>query len=409
MPQNEDRIIAIAGAGPAGVYAAITAAQAGAQVVLIDSEETVLRQWRFGDPKPIDLTREIWDPIDQSESLVAGQKEMLGAYTRYGPGDFEAWLEENGESLEVNDDGLVTIRDGEPTAIAQFFDQVIQERGIQCLLGSALKAVDMKSTGGFWLTLADERTIQVDRLIIAGGGLIANPSCRIIEGLGHVVTECLPALTGFQCQDPRISGMAGPLDGERDLRIGDTDRVASRSISIEPWGISGPAAWELSSRHASRLEKLQGRFPLRVSWLPGGPRAAARLIDEQLRQFPQGRLGSLEHPDLPSRLWRNLVSAAKLELTRSWDSLEPPERSALVRELSACEFEVVKRKNVRSISSVIGGVASDEIDFRTMASRRVPGLYFAGSVLEPCAIAPADNLQIAWTTGWMAGQHAKED
>ncbi|GHB99869.1 aminoacetone oxidase family FAD-binding enzyme [Cerasicoccus arenae] len=402
--------IVVVGGGPAGVFAALTAAASpnGSTVTLLETEPMILRAWRSPGTLPGGLTREIWDPAEFATLLGAGSKEMIGPLTRYGPGDFEAWLEEHDADLQVDKNGRAHIRGTLPLDVALFFERKLAEADVNVRTSSTLRAVDIKSTGGFWLTLADERTLQVDQLILAAGGLIANPTRRIVQDLGHTITDCFPALTGFQSTDSRLRGVSGALDGQYEIRVGDTDHMATGRIAIEAWGFSGPAVWELSTRQAHYLDKLHNRFPLRISWLPGGARMAAKLIEEQLRRFPSGRVGAFEDSRIPHRLWKNLLTSAKLSGEETWDSLTPPLRSSLVRELASGEYEIVKKKNVRGVSSVLGGVTNDEVDFRTLASRRVPGLYFAGDILDACGIGPAENLQIAWTTGWIAGSQATD-
>jgi len=409
MADPADPSIVVAGAGPAGVFAALSAAAArpGAAVSLIEQDDQILRPWRRADALPGGLTVEVWDPNDLAGRLVRGAREMLGPFTRFGPGDFEAWLEEQDGALEVDEAGRVWLQNHEPPSLPDFFEKQLARAGVKVLTRAMLNAVDVKSTGGFWLTLKDDRTLQADRLVLAGGGLIANRLKHVLEtDLGHSVTACSHTLTGFQSADPRLRGLENLPPATRELRIGDTDRQATGEVSIEPWGVSGPAAWELSARNAERLDKLHGRFPLRIGWLPGGPRAAARMIDAQLKQNPQGKSGAFESEVLPARLWAMLIDAAKIHPEAGWDSFEAPQRSALMRELSAGEYEILKKKNVRGVTSVLGGVTNAEVDFRTMTSRITPSLFFAGDILDATAIGPAENLQIAWTSGWLAGSHA---
>lgn len=400
--------IVIAGADPAGVFAALAAAQAtDAQVSLLCPGERILPTWKDDLATAYGLTREIWDPAELVSHLVSGAKEMIGPFTRFGPGDVETWLEERGLTLEITRDGCVRIPDQTTPRLTEFFYMHLRGADVNVLPKATLRAVDVKSTGGFWLTLTDERTIQADKLILAGGGLISNPMARVIESLDHSLTELHPALTGFQTSDKRLRGVQGSLNA-CEVRVGDTERNASGALEIEPWGFSGPAVWELSARHTDQLHKLQYRFPLRVSWLPGGARAAARLVDEQIRRYPRSAISACNEIHLPGKLWLNLMEVAGVPSDAYWNNLDTSQRSCLVRELSAGEFEIIKKKNVRGISAVRGGVVSEEIDFRTMASRKIPGLYFAGNVLDVCGAAPDINLQIDWTTGWIAGAQAAE-
>lgn len=398
--------IVIVGADPAGVFAALSAArQTGARVTLLAPDDRILPTWRDAAPIAHGLTREIWDPAELAEELVAGGKEMIGPFTRYGPGDFETWAEAQGLPFDVDADGAVTTTES-VAALTDCFLKQLTASGVDLKTTAPLKAVDVKSTGGFWLTLADERTIQADQLVIAGGGLISNPLARVITSFGHTLTELFPALTGFQTLDKRLRGLHDLALSACEVRVGDTERSVNGRVELAPWGFSGPAVWSLSAEHTEQLHKLHYRFPLRISWLEGGSRAAAKLIEEQLKSLPNAKLSGFTDDRLPPRLWTRLMASAGLTGEESWETLAPPQRSALVRELSAGEFEIVKKKNVRGVSAVKGGITSDEIDFRTFASRKVPQLFFAGDVLDVCARSPELNLQCDWTSGWLAGQQA---
>lgn len=405
MTASELPHIVIVGADPAGVFAALSSARAEAKVTLLAPDDNILPTWRDNAAIAHGLTREIWDPAELAEELVAGGKEMIGPFTRYGPGDFETWAEAEGLPFNVDAHGAVTTSES-IGALTEFFKKQLAAQSVDVKLNAPLKAVDVKSTGGFWLTLADERTIQADQLIIAGGSLISNPLARVVTDLGHTVTELFPALTGFQSMDKRLRGLQDIQLNACEVRVGDTERSVTGRVELEPWGFSGPAVWQLSAEHTDQLHKLHYRFPLRISWLEGGSRAAAKIIDEQLKSLPNAKLAGFSDERLPSKLWNRLLASAGLTGEESWDTLSPPQRSALVRELSAGEFEIVKKKNVRGVSAVKGGVATEEVDFRTFASRKIPQLYFAGNALDVCAHSPELNLQIDWTSGWLAGQQA---
>ena len=159
MPPKDSTHIVIAGADPAGVFAALSAArQESAKVTLLTSADQILPTWRSDNAIAHGVTREIWDPAELAEQLVAGEKEMIGPFTRYGPGDFEAWAEAQGLTVEVDADGAVRL-DQTTAGLALFLNTQLQAQNVNILTKATLRAVDVKSTGGFWLTLTDERTI----------------------------------------------------------------------------------------------------------------------------------------------------------------------------------------------------------------------------------------------------------
>jgi hypothetical protein len=107
---------------------------------------------------------------------------------------------------------------------------------------------------------------------------------------------------------------------------------------------------------------------------------------------------------MPLRLWERLTAAAGAGPSLTWSTASRPILQSLTDQISAAEFAVTGKSLNKDEFVTCGGVALDEVDFKTMGSRRIPGLYFAGEVLDIDGVTGGFNFQAAWTTGWHAGR-----
>jgi predicted Rossmann fold flavoprotein len=146
------------------------------------------------------------------------------------------------------------------------------------------------------------------------------------------------------------------------------------------------------------------RFPLYVNWLPQlGTEAVTHQL--QLRVKDQGARLVVNSPIAPltARLWEQLVLAAGISRDTRWSTLSRSARHQLVQQLTRTELSVTGKSLNKEEFVTCGGVSLDEVNFKTMESKRCPGLYFAGELLDIDGITGGFNFQAAWTTGWIAG------
>jgi len=160
----------------------------------------------------------------------------------------------------------------------------------------------------------------------------------------------------------------------------------------------------LSAWGARALADADYRATLQVNLLPDRTQSdVLELVQEQRRER-----GSV-HPQgdalfaLPRRYWTRICTAARIDPAVTWAHLRQESQSALARELSAARFAVSGRGEFKDEFVTCGGVDLKEVDFRTLASKRCPGLYFAGEILDVDGVTGGFNFQSAWTTGYLAG------
>src|SRR5262249_15229611 len=176
------------------------------------------------------------------------------------------------------------------------------------------------------------------------------------------------------------------------------------ALLVTHWGLSGPVILRLSAWGARKLAASNYRFPLRINWLPHlKPETVLAEFDSRRKTRPARLVVNAPLAPLPARLWEGLVKAAGIAHDTRWATLSRSARHRLVQQLVQSEFTVSGKSLNKEEFVTCGGVRLKEINFRTMESRKRPGLYFAGELLDLDGITGGFNFQAAWTTGWIAG------
>jgi predicted Rossmann fold flavoprotein len=171
--------------------------------------------------------------------------------------------------------------------------------------------------------------------------------------------------------------------------------------------LSGPAILKLSAWGARAFAQLGYRFEIGINWLGFTHPEQVRTALTAQKTAAGKRLLSAHCPfELPRRLWESLLGAADIGPDFQWARLSKRQISDLTEELTAGRYQVSGKSMNKDEFVTCGGVSLKEIDFKRMESRLVPGLFFAGEVLDIDGVTGGFNFQAAWTTGRIAGLHA---
>ena len=152
------------------------------------------------------------------------------------------------------------------------------------------------------------------------------------------------------------------------------------------------------------------RFPLSLDWIPGQSQERSRQ-EIQNRRMDQGAKALLRSgwPPLPSRLWEQLCGFAGVTPDERWSKFSREKENLLLRELHHTKLQVTGKSMNKEEFVTCGGIPLEEVNMKTMESRKVPSLYFAGETLDVDGITGGFNFQAAWTTAWIAGQSMAKD
>jgi predicted Rossmann fold flavoprotein len=409
---NQTKRIVVVGAGAAGYFASIHAAEKApeAEVILLEKSNHPLAKVRISGGGRCNVTHNCPEPKKLVEFYPRGNRALLGPFHRFGPTQTIEWFANHSIKLKTEEDGrMFPITDNSGTII-DCLTRVATDFNVRLRTSCSLVGLE-KSKDGRWIvnTSTSNEPLIADRIILATGGNAASKIWDIVRSFGHTVAELVPSIFTFNISDVRLNDFQGLSLPLVKLRIPEIKMEASGPFLITHWGVSGPAVLRLSAWGARELQKLGYQCELFIQWIPGKtPQEMASHL--MAIKKAHGKRFVYTHPEgkIPARLWERLIEQCGISETVKWADLSNTELLALTAELSGTgrPYFVKGKSTFKEEFVTAGGIDLDEVDFRTMESKRCPGLYFAGEILDVDGITGGFNFQNAWTTGFIAGKAA---
>jgi predicted Rossmann fold flavoprotein len=175
-------------------------------------------------------------------------------------------------------------------------------------------------------------------------------------------------------------------------------------VLITHAGLSGPGILKLSAWGAREFAEKNYAFPISLNWVPPHTRdSLIKALSVVREQNARKQVTTFSPVAMPQRLWERFVIAAGIPTTTPWAHVSNPALQTLATQLTAAEFKVDGKSMFKDEFVTCGGVKLSEVEFKTMESRKTPGLHFAGEVLDIDGVTGGFNFQNAWTTGYLAG------
>ena len=397
--------VIVVGGGPAGFFAAIRCAELNSKlnVLIIEKASQTLGKVIISGGGRCNVTHACFEPAQLITNYPRGGNELRGAFSRFQPKDTVEWFESHGVKLKAEADGRMFPSTDDSNTIAECLRESARKAGVRVELRTSLLKVEKGSKGGFRLEVRNEAIVlplQTKKLLIATGS--DRKTLDIVKSLGHTVIDPVPSLFTFNIKDKRIHGLSGVAIENVTLKM---DAIkTSGAMLITHWGLSGPAVLRLSAWGARELYEKKYRAELSVNWLDDYSFDKTLDILQRNKEWKENvRKKVVTNPafsQLPLRLWKQLVHFIG---EKNWGDVSNAELRKLAQELTAGEFEIQGKGQFKEEFVTCGGVSLREVDFKTMKSRGVDNLFFAGEVLDIDGITGGFNFQSSWTTGWLAG------
>lgn len=415
--------VLVIGGGAAGFYGAIHIAEANPRlkIAILERGKEVLSKVRVSGGGRCNVAHAEFDPGMLSMNYPRGQKELLGPFHHYSSGETMEFFQRRGVVLKIEDDGRIFPESDSSQTIIDCFMDAIHKLGIQ--LHRSCPVVDLRydSNAATWEVITKKEIFRARKLLLATGS--SQKIWHLLERLGHTLVQPVPSLFTFNIKDARLEGMQGVSTHARvalllkdkivsgiDISLRDTKlpKVLLETegpLLITHWGLSGPAVLRLSSWGARTLHDYNYKFRILVNWLPDYHAGALIRLLTEIKEIEAKRtVFRTQAFDLPRRLWTKLVLAAGIPRTMKWADMNRQQLQDLKRQLTACNFEVDGKSTFKEEFVTAGGIDLREIDFRTFQSKRLPGLFFAGEIINVDAITGGFNFQNAWTGAYIAAK-----
>jgi predicted Rossmann fold flavoprotein len=403
--QRTNRVLVI-GAGAAGYFGAISLAEQSpkTEVHLAEASGVPLKKVAISGGGRCNVTHACFDAQLLANAYPRGSKELRGPLSKFQPRDTIEWFESRGVPLKTERDGRVFPRSDTSQSIIDCLESQRKALGIRLRLNTKVTQLNTQKSALMGPS-SSTNWEDFDAVLIATGG--TKIGYTMAASLGHTIEPLAPSLFTFQVNDNRLKGLSGLSVPQSKLKLLLEDRKSLKDtgpLLITHWGLSGPTVIRLSAWAARELLKSGYKAKLLVTWTAEAPAAFDAQIQENRLQHPKRSIS--KHPMLaiPKRLWTSLVEAAGLPNSHTYADLSKAETTALKDQLYDSAFSITGKGVFKEEFVTCGGVSLREVDMRTMQSKIVPGIYFAGEVLDIDGITGGFNFQNAWTGSFLAGK-----
>ena len=399
---NSKYDIIIIGGGAAGFFTAINIVEhnPNLNVAILERGKTVLEKVRISGGGRCNVTHACFVPNDLVKFYPRGERELKGPFNQFCSGDTIEWFEKHGVELKIEEDGrMFPVSDSSDTIIDCFMDAV-KKLKIDVLTNHSVQ--ELYKTETHWKVTTTQDVFTCENVVMATG---SNPKIwELLQNLGHSIEEPVPSLFTFNVKDVRIKELMG-ISTPATVKVKKSKLEASGPLLITHWGLSGPGILRLSAWGARELADKKYHFAILVNWLN------ETSFDEAIEALKESKEENakksvLKYPqfELPKRLWENLVKAAGITEETKWADLNKNQLNALTEQLTNGEYQVNGKSTFKEEFVTAGGIQLKEVNFKTMESKLLPNLYFAGEILNIDAITGGFNFQNAWTGGFIAAE-----
>ena len=406
---NDGRVVVIGG-GAAGFFGAIAAAEFGAEEVLIlEKGPEVLTKVRISGGGRCNVTQACYDPRELVNSYPRGNRSLIGPFHRWQVSDTVEWFAKHGVELKTEADGRMFPVTDDSRTVIDSLTNAARRLGVTWRTHCGVADVEILSNGGFLIETEAGEKIEARCILIATGGIRSGPARRPAEAVGHALAPPVPSLFTFKIEDDRLLDLQGVSVPHATVQAGKWQ--ASGPLLITHWGLSGPAALKVSAWGARDLAECGYEFELRVNWTGSlGTEEITSLLENERQAHGARKVMRYSLVEgLTKRLWQKLCSAAGMDDERTWATLTKDESRRLVAELTDGRYAVRGKSLNKDEFVTCGGVHLKDVNLKTMESKKVPGVFFAGEVLDVDGVTGGFNFQAAWATGRIAGEAMSGD
>ncbi|CAJ1942266.1 unnamed protein product [Cylindrotheca closterium] len=443
--------IAVIGGGASGIFASIAAAEhSHTQVTVLEATGKTLQKVKISGGGRCNVMHDTDKSIQTIlGSYPRGSKELNGAYRkRFTPAMARDWFEYRGVELKTEADGRMFPTTDSSQTILDTLMNAAEEEGVEIRTKQKVASITPYDNGFLvgWKD-AEEPPEEFEAIILATGS--APVGYGLAKSLGHDLVQPAPSLFTLNCkhaikEDGLLYGLSGisvptaritlsmtTISGGETNNISDPSKKVKKKkkttklqqegpLLITHHGLSGPAALRLSAFAAREFQEINYRTHITVHW-DTGIGSNAEEVFEKLWQVtssnPKRTVSSLcpiPNNQIPRRLWSALVEYSGLGSNDSnpngilWGGAPKKLVRKLATNLVACPLEVTGKGTFKEEFVTAGGVSLEELEMKTMESKKCPGVFLCGELINVDGVTGGFNFMNCWATGFMAG-HSSAD
>ncbi|MBB6461221.1 BaiN/RdsA family NAD(P)/FAD-dependent oxidoreductase [Flammeovirga kamogawensis] len=396
--------VAVIGGGAAGYFAAIKAAENKAEVHLLEKTSKVLGKVKISGGGRCNVTNATFNTVQLSKNYPRGEKFLKKAFNIFNAEHTLEWFGKRGVKIKEEPDKRMFPESNDSQTIIDCLQKEAFKNHVNLRLSSTVTKLITKPDNKVGLVINGNEEV-FDSVIICTGGQPKIDGLKWLADLGHKIEKPVPSLFTFKIQDKKLTSLMGLSVPDAKVRvIGEKKLQETGPLLVTHWGISGPVVLRTSAWGARVLSDKNYHFSILISWFN-------KYSDQDLRTFIQEQKEKLRKKQiknnnpfaLPQRLWDYCLDKVGIPESKLWLDLSKKELNKIVEMLLADEYEVKGTTKFKEEFVTCGGVSLTDIDVKTMQSKHIKNLYFAGELMDIDGITGGFNFQAAWTTGFISG------
>ena len=405
--------IAVAGGGAAGMIAAVFAARNGNKVSLYEKNEKLGKKLFITGKGRCNLTNTA-EMEDMFNAVVSNPKFLYSSFYSFTNDQTIAFFEELGVKTKTERGGRVFPASDHSSDVIHGLERELNRLGVRIELNTEVKEILTENGKVQGLMLASGKKVEADAVIVAAGGL-SYPSTgstgdgyRMARSCGHKVTRLFPALVPMEVKEWYAKELMGLSLRNIEITITDGSKKLYQDFGemlFTHYGVSGPVILSASSIVGSRLAEKELTLHIDLK-----PALAKEQLDKRvLREFDANHNRQFKNASaglFPAKLRPVIVELSGIPEEKKVNEITREERKKFTDLIKDFSMTLTGLRSYNEAIITKGGVSVKEIDPGTMESKLVKGLFFAGEVLDLDAVTGGFNLQIAWSTGFLAGTYA---
>lgn len=404
--------VIVVGGGAAGMMAAISAADSGAEVILIEKNEKLGKKVYITGKGRCNITNES-DVENLLKNVRSNPKFLYSAFYTFDSYRMMEFLEGEGLKLKTERGNRVFPESDKSSDVIKTLKKALEKRKVKIILNTKVLNIDIKDgiCHGVIVQSGDKSgSYTADKVIVATGGCSyqstgsTGDGYRFAKDADIKVTKCYPSLVPFNIGSDIPKRLQGLSLRNVKVTLSDKGKVLYEELGemlFTHFGVSGPLVLSASTL-ASGKDVSQMEISIDLK-----PALSKEQLDERiLRDFSENRNSYFKNSLsrlLPAKMIPVIVELSEIDEKKQVNNITKEERNRLVNLLKRLTFKVESLRGFNEAIITKGGVSVKEINPGTMEAKKVKGLFFAGEVLDLDAVTGGYNLQIAWSTGYLAG------
>ena len=408
--------VVVVGGGAAGFFCAIQVAELHPQweIIILEKSNKLLSKVKVSGGGRCNVTHACPDVELLLKKYPRGPRFLKKAFYQFATKNTIEWFANNGVQLHTEKDGRMfpttnssdTIIDCFLRKVHQYKIQVLTQHEVLDIKQHAENTSSASLKNNFTIQLQGRENMQADAICLATGGMLESDRLSWLTQFGHSIVAPVPSLFTFNTVDKKITTLMGVDVDKASIQWRGNKNIEIGPLLITHWGISGPAAIKLSAWCAREMAEANYEGAIIINWTTTFNESTLKMEWINYRMdFGKREMGSKNPFDLPQRLWHFLLQEAGIAMNTKWADLKSVNQNTLVQLLTRYTLEIKGKTTFKEEFVTCGGVDVKDIDAQTMESKLVPGLHFAGEMMDVDGITGGFNFQHAWTSGWLAAQH----